>query len=202
MTHISLDSIPVELQYIIAKFCGLDYTSVFNLLMVLPGLKTYVESYQHLKQELNKGFLEAKEKHKDGYKVCYFLKGGVKTGECKKWNSKGALIKHCHYKNGRLNGEFKWWYYNGQLFKHYFYKNDKLDGECKMWYSDGQLYTHCFYKNDKLNGECKSWHADGQLNTHCFYKNDKLDGECKWWDDNGQLFKHCFYKNDKQRWRM
>ena len=171
MTHISLDSIPVELQYAIAKFCGLDYTSVFNLLMVLPGLKTYVEAYQHLKQELNKGFLEKKEKHKDGYKVCFFVKGGVKTGECKKWNSKGALIKHCHYKNNKKEGEYKW------------------------WHSDGQLFLHCFYKNGNANGEYKSWYANGQIFLHCFYKNDNRDGECKRWHNNGQLFKHRFYEN-------
>ena len=171
MTYSNLDSIPVELQYIIAKFCGLDYTSVFNLLMVLPGLKTYVEAYQHLKQELNKDFLEAKEEHKDGNKVCYFLKGGVKTGECKKWNDKGALIMHFHY------------------------KNDKIDGEYKLWYNDGQLYEYCFYKNNKKEGECKSWHDNGQLYGHCFYKNDKLDGEYKRWYKNGQLAMRRFYKN-------
>ena len=171
MTHNNFDSIPVELQYIIAKFCGLDYTSVFNLLLALPGLKTYVEAYQHLKQELNKGFLEAKEKHKDGYKVCYFVKGGVRTGEYKRWDENGVLIKHSHY------------------------KNNKKEGECKRWYANGQLDIHCFYKNDKLDGECTWWYANGQIFLHCFYKNDNRDGECKWWHNNGQLFKHRFYEN-------
>ena len=179
MTYSNLDSIPVELQYAIAKFCGLDYTSVFNLLLVLPGLKTYVEAYQHLKQELNKGFLEAKETHKNRYKVCFFVKGGVKTGESKKWNDKGALIMHSHYKNDNIDGECKRWYTNGQLNTHCFYKNDELDGEYKWWHSDGQLFLHCFYKNGNVNGEYKRLYRDGLLGEHSHYKNDKLDGEYK-----------------------
>ena len=194
MTHISLDSIPVELQYAIAKFCGLDYTSVFNLLMLLPGLKTYVESYQHLKQELNQGFLEKKEEYEDGDKICYFVKNGVKTGEYKRWNDKGVLMKHCHYKNDSIDGECKRWYNDGQLFNLCFYKNDELDGEYKWWHANGQLFLHCFYKNGNVNGEYKRWHNDGILGEHSHYKNDKLDGEYKSWYANGQVIRF-FYKN-------
>ena len=170
-SNASISSIPVELQYAIAKCCGLDYTAVFNLLCLMPGLKTYVEGYKHLKQELTQSFLEAKEKHKDGYKVCYFVKGGERTGEYKKWNGKGALIKHSHYKNGLLYGEYKEWYENGQLDSHCFYKNHKIEGECKEWYDNGQIFSLCFYKNNKKEGEYKCWYDDGQLAEYCFYEN-------------------------------
>ena len=164
MNHTSLDLIPVELQYIIAKGCGLDYTSVFNLLMVLPGLKTYVESYQHLKQELNTGFLEAKEKHKDGYKVCYFVKGGVRTAEYKRWNDKGVLIKHSHYKNNKLDGEFKWWHDNGHLHTRCFYKKVRWYGRTESCFlvfkqeiSQDQYYIRVQNQRihwDRLNHQC------------------------------------------------
>ena len=78
----------------------MDYTYVFNLLMVLPGLKTYVEAYQHLKQELNQGFLESNEGYKEGNKVCYFVNEG-NTAEYKRWYINGQIYTHCFYKNGR-----------------------------------------------------------------------------------------------------
>ena len=106
-SNASISSIPVELQYAIAKCCSLDYTAVFNLLCLMPGLKTYVEAYQHLKQELTQGFLEVKEEYEDGNKVCFFVKGGVVTGEYKKWNAKGQLEKQCFYKNNKIEGEYK-----------------------------------------------------------------------------------------------
>ena len=178
-SNASISSIPVELQYAIAKCCSLDYTAVFNLLCLMPGLKTYVEGYKHLKQELTQCFLESKEKHKDGYKICYFVKGGIMTGDYKKWNGKGALIKHSHYKNNKKEGECKRWYENGQLDSHCFYKNHKIDGEYKKWNSDGQLFLHCFYKNGNVNGEYKSWYRDGLLSEHSHYKNNKKEGEYK-----------------------
>ena len=171
----NLGSIPVELQYAIAKCCGLDYTAVFNLLCILPGLKSYVEGYKHLKQELAFQFLKPKEKYTDGNKVLFFVKGGVKTGEYKLWNGKGVLIKHCHY------------------------KNDKKEGECKRWNYNGQLHMHCFYKNDELYGEYKEWYANGQLSVHCFYKNNELDGTYKHWSVWGALITNSLYRNGKFR---
>ena len=170
-SNASISSIPVELQYAIAKCCSLDYTAVFNLLCLMPGLKTYVEGYKHLKQELTQGFLEVKEEYEDGNKVCFFVKGGERTGEYKKWNAKGQLEKQCFYKNGLLYGEYKEWYENGQLDSHCFYKNHKIEGECKWWLANGQLAIHCFYKNDELDGEYKSWYDDGDLYEYCFYEN-------------------------------
>ena len=178
-SNASISSIPVELQYAIAKCCGLDYTAVFNLLCLMPGLKTYVEGYKHLKQELAFQFLERMEDNTTVNKICYFVKGGIRTGDYKKWNGKGALIKHAHYKNNKKDGEYKRWYANGQLHNHCFYKNNKKDGECKWWLANGQLDSHFFYKNDKSDGECKLWYNNGQLFIHCFYKNDKKEGEYK-----------------------
>ena len=175
-SNASISSIPVELQYAIAKCCGLDYTAVFNLLCLMPGLKTYVESFKHLKQELTQGFLEVKEEYEDGNKVSFFVKGGERTGEYKKLNGKGALLMHSHYKRGLL------------------------EGECKEWYDDGQLRTLCCYKNGGLEGEYNRWHDNGQLQTRCFYKNDKLEGECKRWNYDGQFLKHSCYENGAIRW--
>ena len=172
-SNASISSIPVELQYAIAKCCGLDYTAVFNLLCLMPGLKTYVEAYQHLKQELTQGFLEVKEEYENGNKISFFVKGRVRTAAYKIWNAKGALIKQCHYKNGIL------------------------DGECKGWSANGQLRTLCCYKNGGLEGEYKNWHANGEIHTHCFYKNGSLEGMYKCWTTNGHLHTHCLFKGGR-----
>ena len=194
-SNASISSIPVELQYAIAKCCGLDYTAVFNLLCLMPGLKTYVEAYKHLKQELTQGFLEVMKGYDGGNKVSFFVKGGVVTGEHKKWHVTGELKKHSHYKNNKLNGEYKKWYSDGQIAEYCFYKNDKLDGEYKRWNAEGQLETHCFYKNDSIDGEYKRWYCNGQLFVHFFSKNDVKDGEYNWWRIDGELIKHRVYLN-------